>query len=584
MSIRARSLAIVFALALAAPGAAARAESWRSAQPPAPPPPEGQTGVGVPVALGNIGEISFWAPNHGLLITSGTDVVPAGLYYYNGVSWRELSTVCGGSDGRIAWVGENNFWTISNQQAGQQGVSEVEGEDRSLCHFENGVVVASYAEPIGLADSYQQMDAAACLGPNDCWFAGEVLPPGLNSGAFHLHWNGQTLTTLPSLETPEPQLEDLEQPVASLAFYKGRLYESVRHESTAAGESPTQPYLIHKIVEGSSKPFVPMIVEGPPGEAFVYRDDAPFQLSADSSALWAISTGAPPPATVLLLNASGQFQQVKLEDSEGALEGETVAGVAAEPGTEDAWVSLDPTGGPESSGDAQTRVTRIHADGSVDPVDLLPEAGETLGRKGVARAIACPAENDCWVASSQGWLFHLGGDYPEDNDPYFESLITSRPADASIPFVAPESFPEDDSGANPPSIPAPAAETSPATSEVKVRAALFSHVKAKLVDRTTLALTFTLATKSHVKLIALRKKRRVAATKRFVLAYGRHTLKLRLDLRAWPTKLDLQVQAIGAVPLVSSSSKETESTGGPTVVTTSLHVFDRPLSPLTILP
>jgi hypothetical protein len=78
----------------------------------------------------------------------------------------------------------------------------------------------------------------------------------------------------------------------------------------------------------------------------------------------------------------------------------------------------------------------------------------------------------------------------------------------------------------------------------------------KLLKGTTLALTFTLATKSRVRLLALRRKRSVAATRRLVLAGGRHTLKLRLSRRAWPTRLDLQVQALGAVPLVPTYGGE----------------------------
>jgi hypothetical protein len=572
-----RLFQILAVAAVLAHAGLANAEGWHSAQPLPPVPPEGQSPVGVRIPLGHIGQISFWAPNRGLLITSGTELVPAGLYYYNGVSWRELSTVCGGSEGRIAWAGENDFWTISNQQAGQQigfGTNgELEAQDLSLCHFEDGRVVASYAEPIGVPDSYKHMYAVACSEPNDCWFGGERLSDGVNGGAFHLHWNGQTMTPVPSLETLEPTLEDPPHTVRSMAFYKGHFYESVQIEDAFPGESLSQPFLIHRIAEGSSNPFVSLIVEGPPGEPFTYVGEAALQLSADSSQLWAAAD------STVLLNSGGQFQQVKLSDPSGALAG-GISGVAAEPGTKDAWVTTEV----ESGSHALAHLARVQADGTVESADQLPEVGEDMGPKGTAQAIACPAEGDCWVATSQGWLFHLGSDYPEDDDPYFQNLISYRPPDASIPFEAPEDFPEDDSGANPPSIPSLPTSPSPPTTEAKVREALFSHVKAKLVGRATLALTFTLATKSHVKLVALRKKRKVAATRRIVLTHGRHTLTLRLDLRAWPTKLDLQVQAIEAVPLVSSSSRETETTGGPTVVTTSLHVFDQPSVPLPILP
>ena len=554
--------------ALAAPSA--RAEGWHSAQPLPPAAPEGETSVGVPVPLGHVGQISFWAPNRGLLITAGTETIPAGLYYYDGVSWRELSTVCGGTEGRIAWAGENDFWTISNQQTGQQQTGGTNGEmekaNLSLCHFEPGPsgkleVVASYAEPIGVPGSYHHMYAAACSEANDCWFGGEALPPGANSGAFHLHWNGQTVTPVPSLETPEPRLEDPPYTVMGMAFYKGHFYESVKPEPVAGAGSSQSP--IHKIVEGSSSPFVPLIVEGPLAEdpqqegerePFAFDGEGAFQFSADSVQLWA-ATGS----TALLLSAKGQFQQLRLEDPTGALAG-GIVGVAAEPGGAAAWVSI----GGESSSTAPARVARIQAGGAVGAQDQLPEAGEGLAHKGTAGAIACPAQNDCWVATSQGWLFHLGGNYPEDHDPYFEGLIAYRPRDASIPFEAPETFPEDDSGDNPASIPPPPNSRNPAKPQITAHEPLFSNVKTKLLRRTTLALTFTLATKSHVKLVALRKKRAVAATKALVLTGGRHTLRLRLSRGAWPTKLDLQVQAIGPVPLLPAGSGGPEGgAGGP---------------------
>jgi len=576
--MRRRLKAVLVSLALGGlcaafvPAGAADAAGWSSAQPPAPAPPEGQAGVGVPVPLGHIGQISFWAPNRGLLITAGTKAVPAGLYYYNGVSWRELSTVCGGADGRIAWAGPDDFWTISDMQSGQEsgggGSSEEHGLDRSLCHFVDGHVVASYAEPIGVAVSYQPMHAAACAGPSDCWFGGDRLPGGVNPGAFHLHWNGTAMTALPSPQTPEPQLEDPAQSVASMAFYRGHLYESVKLEGVAEGESPSQQYFIHRIVEGSSKPFLPMLVEGPPGEAFAYAaGEPPFQLSASSQALWAAGGSA-----VLRLGPEGQFQQLRLSDPTGALAEAQIAAIAAEPGREDALVSVDPTGGPEGgsggSEHALARVARIDAEGTVEPIEELPQAGEPLGHKGAAAAIACPAAGDCWVATVQGWLFHQGGDYPEDRDPSFDGLIDYRPPDASVAFLAPESYPEDDSGANPPPLPA-ISQTPPHETTPMVRAPLFSHVTERLIGRSTLALGFTLATRSRVRLVAQRKRSTVARTASFVLARGRHTLKLKLRRAAWPTKLDLQVHALGPLPLVSAgSSNGHEAIGGPTAVET----------------
>jgi hypothetical protein len=574
-----REAALLGALAIAAlvgDAQSAAAQGWRSAQPMPPPAPEGQTAVGAPVPLGHVGQISFWAPNRGLLITAGNHVVPEGLYYYNGVSWRQLSTVCGGTDGRIAWAGPDDFWTIADQQHGQQleggvaGASET--QDVSLCHFQDGKVIASYAQPIGVVSSYQQMHAAACSGPNNCWFAGVATPEGLNGGAFHLHWNGQTVTQVPSSQTVEPAFEDPPFTVWSLAYYRSRFYESVETKQLSPGENPAEQASIHRIAEGSSKPFASMTIEGTQSEPFSPRFESIFQLSADERELWAVDKAG----TALLLNAKGQFQQMKLNDQEAILSEAKIVGVAADPGTEDAWVSLYHREAGLQESTELTRVAKIHAsvsaaggtEGSLEAQSALPQAGETIAHKGAAGAIACAAPEDCWVASSEGWLFHLGGDQPEDDDPYFQKLITYRPPDASIPFVAPESFPEDNSGDNPPPLPAPPTPPPPPKPPAMAREALFSHVKARLIGHTTLALTFTLATKSQVKLLALRKRRIVARTGRYTLGGGSHTLKLRLHRDAWPTKLQLRVKAIGKVPLVTVHSKSNAESGEPNAVAT----------------
>src|SRR5262249_20274464 len=121
------------------------------------------------------------------------------------------------------------------------------------------------------------------------------------------------------------------------------------------------------------------------------------------------------------------------------------------------------------------------------------------------------------------------------------------------------------------------------SSAALARAALFTNVKAKVVKGRTLALSFTLAAKSHVRLLAMKGKRRVAATKRVVLGRGRHTLKLRLNPRRWPRKLDLQVQAIGAVPLVPSGSAGAGPPGGATTIGTSLRPPLPSLGPLSVV-
>ena len=234
--------------------------------------------------------------------------------------WYRYSTVCGGHEGRIAWAGPDNFWTISDQPSGQQ-TGSAPPHHISLCHFEGGKVVASYAEPVGLAKSYLPLNAAACSGPQDCWFAGERLPGTTNVGAFHLHWDGSSLTAVPSLTVPQPEIEDPGRSVTSLAFHGGNLYEGVR---SAKGTSPPLSWPISPAFCTSfSKAPRPIISFRSNQKARRTTAAAPpsrpqlqgFRLAGDSEELWAIAGAESEPATVTALRlGGGGFEQVSLDD------------------------------------------------------------------------------------------------------------------------------------------------------------------------------------------------------------------------------------------------------------------------------
>ena len=69
-----RAAILVFLLALpAALSAPAATAEWRSAQPVV-------GGIGVPTTIGEVGDIEFWAPNRGMLITAGNEGVAPGLF------------------------------------------------------------------------------------------------------------------------------------------------------------------------------------------------------------------------------------------------------------------------------------------------------------------------------------------------------------------------------------------------------------------------------------------------------------------------------------------------------------------------
>jgi hypothetical protein len=519
-------------------GGVARAEQWHSEQPVA-------AGTGVPTTLGEIGDVEFWAPNRGVLITAGTSGTPAGIYAYDGTGWHLYSTVCGGHQGRIAWAGPDDFWTISDQQKGQ-GAAEGEARKRvSLCHFENGAVVASYGEPLGLPTSYLQMNAAACSGPDDCWFAGERLPGTLNIGAFHLHWNGSEMRAIPSLTEVEPEMEDPGRAVGALAYWEGVPYESVRvrQGDEAPNESVSQPSLLHRIAPGAPSPFVPITATAP--IAFGSGEEPggleTLHLSAGGGRLWGVAgvesgNGEP---VVLQLDAGG-LHQLKLEDPTGALGPEAgVTGLAAEPGSGSAWVSLAHENKNESPTPA--RLARIEGNGRVLPAISLPAPGEGLSVKGAAGPVACPAAEQCWMATKEGWLFHLGSSLPQDTDPAMHTLIGFRPPDDSVPLPPPADLPLDDSGAEQQKKEAPLPNVH--FPEPKQRKKLVTGVKQRVVHKSVLLLTFRLRARAHVQLIAKLHKHVVAKTPAQILGKGPHKLQLRLNPKRWPDDLNFEVHA-----------------------------------------
>jgi hypothetical protein len=518
------------------PRQAAAAAEWRSEQPvPA--------GIGAPAAIGPVGDVEFWAPNRGLLITAGNGGSPAGLFAYDGTGWHRYSTVCGGHEGRIAWAGPTEFWTVSDQPNGQ-ATGKAPPEHISLCHFKDGQVLASYAEPLGVAGSYLPMNAAACNGPGDCWFAGERLPGTTNVGAFHLHWDGTTLTPVPSLTEPQPQIVDPGRSAASLAFSGGSLYESVAaREGDIAPEEPEgEPSLFHRIVPGAGDPFEPLTGAQPSfGGGAEAAEMQPFHLTGAGGSLWAVAGSESERGGLTIMRLlDGSFEQLPLLDPEGFLEeGDQLGGAALEPGGEAAWVGFSRL---EDEFPPAARLARIHADGSIEAPLLLPAEVEGLARKGTAGPIACPGIEQCWMATSEGWLFHLGPSPDQDTNPAMHALIEFRPPDNSLPSIPPASLPEDNSGS-----------ASKQAEEEELPEAIFpenpkgkpllAKVKQRLVGH-VLEISFVLRAPAHVQLIGRRRGRVVARTPRYTLGRGKHEVRLRLDPKRWPTKLDLEVHRV----------------------------------------
>jgi hypothetical protein len=615
MSVAAAALlALTMALILTAAAAGAEEATWSGLEQPTP------TGAEWPVGLGNIGDIQFIAPNRGLLITEGhPPTVPSGLWAYNGAQWHEYATVCGASEnlanngGRIAWASPDEFWTISDGRKGQVNESVGTGfekvpplEDNTLCHFAGGQIVGSYAHPAFRADSYQLMHAAACISPTDCWFGGNPLEEP-QIGAFHLHWNGSSLEEQPYLGEGHA--------IESMLALEGHIYESVLVTPFDRGQGDTSP-VVHRInPEGAASTFEPE--EGVFGELpkDLYQPaERPLalnflHLSTADGALWAAAgqdfsrqieppektgqvtvvravkrsftqlIGPEHPLGPILPADKGEEESLLGSESAGGsiAANASVAAIAAEPGTGTAWVALAPAEGSAAAESSSERAVLIHlsAEGTVMGEVTLPSVSEEeqgIGPKGAAAKLVCPAANNCWLATTQGWLFHLTtarerildaeGELrdPRESEYFSGTVITYRPQDQGLPQVTPDAPPEDNSGLHEEALQLGSfAEVKVAPAESKVRVPLLSHFHSRLIHRTTLELGFRLAVKARIRLLAKRRKELVASTALKTFKAGNHSLLLRLDPKRWPTKLSLQTHALAPLPTVTVK----EPVGGP---------------------
>lgn len=584
------ALAVVLTCCAATASTAAAAETgavaWRLEQPLPPPTPVGTRSSSscgeersepcVPIPLGRVGDVEFEAPNRGLLITPGNgSTISPGVWAYNGREWHQLAIVCGATEGRIAWAGPEEFWTISDGRPGQ-AANPSTGQpapvaDRTLCRFAHGEVVGSYASPAFQESSYQPMHALGCIAASDCWFAGDPLLNEKDGEAFHLQWNGSSLTARP---TPWGHA------VEDMRLFEGRLFESVRLLTTdvTAGPEVPFPYALHEIAPFGAPPVE--LLSGVPlyGEEEFTQALEFLHLGADRESLWAAAGPArePPqasaPAHVTVVRyAGGQWAQVLGPESgsAGALGDDVVVNsVAPEPGTDGAWLAVDTQADAEKpSPTAAAVVAHVAADGTIE-TQTLPSAVEVaagVAPKGAAQDVTCPALDDCWMTTTQGWIYHLAPEGERqlalDESPAFSKLITFRPPDEGLPQVTPDAPPPDDSGEVAASASKPSLIAIPEVPEAKVHAALLSNIHSRLVKGTTLELRFHLAVKARVQLIAKRKQKVVAKTPSHTLASGNRKLLLALDRRKWPTKLDLKTHPLAELPLISTRAPSVNTVG-----------------------
>lgn len=531
------TLAALLIAAVAAGPARADALLWRLEQ---PPPPDG---VPFKVPLGAPGDLSFWAPNRGLLTVEGNSTIPRGIFSWNGQSWHQLATVCGGSGdtARIAWAGPDEFWVVSEPSLPRTGAG------LALCRFKGGQVVGSWSTRADAADPFRQMFSATCNGPSDCWFGGVGARDALGTriGSFHLHWNGSDLV---SAYGPQGR------GVTDIEFHQGRLYES-----TLVGRSPENrtdpvdlavpeqvPRLLHTFgAQGFvNDPFLPTPIEGVPPNG-----TEQLALDSDGTDLWAVGGGAAsgpaaplggsvprPPLAARLVD--GAFEQLPLPPEFDP--SDRFGDVAAMPGSEAAMATVVPYG-ERRSANSKAIVTMIGPDGATTTT-RLPASG--AGRGSAAR-IACPAPNECWLATWGGWLFRYSDNaqLPLDTDPAFQGTIDFRPNEAAEQFV-PDTLPVDDSELF---APPPLEDAKAKEAKTRKLPPLLKQIRSQL-QGLTLTVSFTVTRRARVALIAKRAGRTVARTPKRVFGVGRHSLSLRLSRDRYPTKLAFETRALPAGP------------------------------------
>lgn len=537
---RPRRAAALLAVCALAPAGPAAAQEWTRGDHP-PPPPGGQFRA----PLGAPGDIQFWARNRGIVAVQGTDAVPQGLFVWNGETWHQLATVCGGQaqTTRIAWAGPREFWTITHPSPPRGNGSATGGSGLALCHFRDGEVVASYSapeegSPRDTGDPYRRMLAASCNGPSDCWFGGEGSqdPTGSRIGAFHLRWDGSSLRTV---YAPQGRgVSDLEAHAGATfeSTYVGRGPGNTEEEVDLAEPEP-QPRLLHRITGETfvNDPFVP--AEAADGGTEVLA------LDGEGGELWAVGGGATsgpganggdpfdrPPLIARLEN--GAFAELPLDASLFGPDDRFVD-VAVVAGDGSVWVALEPFA-ERGRSTAAPRLAHIATDGSVLEIVTLP-AGV-----GSAARIECTAANDCWLATSAGWLFHYtdGSRPPVDDDPAFAGTITARPNEAAEQFV-PDTPPADDSQlfAPPPLEIIPPAVEEPPREVTQRIPAVVRRVRVRRRGRRTIVVSFNLTRPARVGLVAKRGRRTVARRRARLLRRGNHRLTLRLNPRRWPTRI-----------------------------------------------
>jgi hypothetical protein len=534
--------------------------------------------------LGPPGDLQFrpGSNNRALLTIGGASSFPRpGIFTFDGVDWKPLAEVCDteASNARVAWAGPAEFWAIAQPSPPRGGVGGADypdgGHGLGLCHFRDGEVVGSYSRAPGDPDRFFELEAAACRGPSDCWFGGIGAddPTGTRFGAFHVRWNGADVTTVYA-----PQGRG----VTDIAAFGNGFFESVRKLRRAGSNEPPDlaeeepvPVLIHTLESGVFRnlDWFPATFE---------QDTELYGLDVDGTEAWAVGGGAPrqgsgvaPRGPIAARFSGGEWREVPLPAGVFGPQ-DRFTDVAAVPGSDDAWVAVQPAQGNLSR--MRPQVARIAPDGAV------LERFSPVQQRGAAAKIDCVSPDDCWMVTQRGILFHYfdpaGPKPPRDTDPAFAEVIVHRPNEAAAQTI-PSDNPEDDSQlfAPPPiELPPEPPLAPPRPGPCQPRAALIKVLKSSVRGSRPLKLrvAFALRRKARVRLVGYRGKRAVARSKLRTMKRGRHAVALRVTRKRFPTRLRFRTKELtkpgcrrgGSSPGGNDTVVTTGPGAGETVVTT----------------
>ncbi|MFA9272414.1 MAG: hypothetical protein ACEQSX_16995 [Baekduiaceae bacterium] len=603
------ALTVAALLGAGATPAAAGQVAWRSAQ-PAPPPGAPFSGT-----VGEPADLQFFAPNFGLMMVAQVSPVGAfgnGLLVFDGREWRRLSTVCGSAGGRIAIAGPREWWTATAERLKPGGPPD------TLCHFRDGAVVASYAVPATDPDNaYPAISGAACTSPSDCWFAGAITSRPSISSLF-VRWDGASLTRV---------VHPTARGIADLQAYQGRVTAGTV-VGARVGESailgPEGAFMVPQSVNRAEPDGARILRTLEPNgavsvPAWAPRADDPDDvqatrttqlvdiraLDADGQSLWIAGRGSESATRPLLLGeppidfdvtfpdalapvaqrpllavrtpGAAAPREVVWDADADIRTSEVIHDLAVIPGTSQAWLAM---------GDAATFPRDTSAVASLARVEFAPETdgdglvGFVRERVDLSRAdlligdaskVDCPAVDDCWMVTRNGWVYHLSDPdrvVEQNTDPAIRSVISVRPADPRTPRDDPDTVPPGESAAY---VAPPVEEDAPVEAQAPQEIAALFRVLGKprvrkVRGRYRIEIRIQLRRRARVQLVGRRAGKVVARTSTRTLKPGRHTLRLNVKRKRWPTALrfvtrDLEIQQPAAEDDLGGNADDTVTTG-----------------------